>query len=373
MYGREPGGVSRAPGRVNLIGEHTDYNDGLVLPAALDEATWTAAAARDDRRVRVQAANPGESVEFELDAPGAPRQGHWSDYVRGIAAAIEADGYRLRGADLRVSGTVPEGAGLSSSAALTMSVGVALLATAGLTWDGVRLALAGQRAEREYAGTQCGVMDPFVSVHARAGTALLLDCRSLAFRHLPIPGELRLAICDSGVRHQLAGGEYNRRRAECEEGVERLRARWPEIRALRDVTLERWAEGAEALPATIRRRCRHVVGENGRVEAFAVALERGDRTGMGKLMEASHRSLRDDYEVSCEELDLLVELAGMAPGTVGARMTGGGFGGSTVNLVEAGSVEAFREAMSDGYRRGTGRDLRVWVTTAGEGASWSPL
>lgn len=373
VYGRDPAGVSRAPGRVNLIGEHTDYNDGLVLPAALEAATWTAAAVRDDRRLRVHAANPGDSVEFDLDAPGPPRQGHWSDYVRGMAVALETDGFRLRGTDLRVAGTVPEGAGLSSSAALTMSVGLALLEAAGLAWDGVRLALAGQRAEREFAGTQCGVMDPFVSVHARAGTALLLDCRSLTFRHLPIPGDLRLAICDSGVRHQLAGGEYNRRRAECEDGVERWRTRWPEIRALRDLTPERLAEGSDELPETIRRRCRHVVSENARVEAFATALEQGDRARMGTLMEASHRSLRDDYEVSCMELDLLVDLAQSAPGTVGARMTGGGFGGSTVNLVEAGSVDAFQKAMIDGYGKATGRALRVFVTAAGEGASWSPL
>ncbi len=360
--------LTRAPGRVNLIGEHTDYNDGFVLPAAIEFETWTAAARRDDRRLRVMAANRGEHVAFDLDSPPAPPARHWSDYVRGMACELERDGLRLTGADLWFAGDIPEGAGLSSSAALATSVGLALLTLAGHVPDGIRLARAGQRAEHHFAGTHCGIMDQFVSAHAQAGHALLLDCRSLAFRQVPIPPSLRLVICDSGVKHQLAGGEYNTRRAQCEEGVARLRAALPGLRALRDVSLVDLQNHGAALDPVVLRRCRHVVSENARVLEFVAALEGGQLAELGRLMAASHHSLRDDYEVSCHELDALVQFAGTAPGQVGSRMTGGGFGGSTINLVEATQVEAFRAHVAGGYARAVGDGLRVHITSAAPGA-----
>lgn len=381
IFGHPPAWITRAPGRVNLIGEHTDYNEGFVFPAAIGFATWSAIAtprplrAPSDRRLRVHAGNRGETVEIDLNRPGSSLTGHWSDYVRGMAVELEQDGHVLPAADLWFGGDVPDGAGLSSSAALEMSVGLALLtqAQAGRSQPGpidlARLALAGQRAEHRHAGTQCGIMDQFISAHAKAGHALLLDCRSLGFRHLPLPAGLRLVICDSGVKHALAGGEYNTRRAQCEEGVTFLRNYLPGIRALRDVTPDDLAAHAGGLSEVVARRCRHVVTENARVEAFARALEGGDEAALGGLMAASHDSLRDDYEVSCPELDTLVALARAAPGVVGSRMTGGGFGGCTVNLVQADRLSAFLAHLEAGYPRVSGRIPRVFVTEAAAGAS----
>lgn len=372
VFHRPPSLVTRAPGRVNLIGEHTDYNDGFVMPAAIEFATWTAIAPRPDRMLSVHAGNRNEFVAIDLDAPGAPRQRHWSDYVRGMAVELEHDGTALQGADLWFAGNVPDGAGLSSSAALEMSVGLALLRVAGIPVDRARLALAGQRAEHHFAGTQCGIMDQFISAHAQAHHALLLDCRSLEFRLAPLPKTLRLVLCDTGVKHELAGGEYNTRRAQCEEGVAFLRNYLPGIRALRDVTPDQLLEFAGGLSHVVQQRCRHVVQENQRVLRFAEALQSGDAAELGALMEASHASLRDDYEVSCPELDLLVARACGAPGIVGARMTGGGFGGCTVNLVQAHDVDAFQAYMTQSYQRQTGRTLRVVTTDAAAGACEIP-
>jgi galactokinase len=376
VFSSEPALVTRAPGRVNLIGEHTDYNDGFVLPAAIGFATWTAIGPAADsspgRTLRVHAGNRNESIEIRLDLPPEPRQRHWGDYVRGIAFELERDGHSLRPANLWFAGDVPDGAGLSSSAALEMSVGLALLAHSGIVVDPAKLALAGQRAEHHFAGTKCGIMDQFISAHGRAGHGLLLDCRSLAYRHVPLPPSVRIVICDSGVKHELAGGEYNVRRAQCEEGVAHLRGFFAEIRALRDLTPAQFNASNGGLSEVVRRRCRHVVGEIARATEFAEALEAGDLSRFGPLMAASHASLRDDYEVSCEELDLLVDLAVKAPGIVGTRMTGGGFGGCTVNLVEAGRTEDFRAHMMEGYRNATGREARVFVTEPAPGASVVP-
>ncbi len=372
VFLRPPTLVTRAPGRVNLIGEHTDYNDGFVLPAAIGFATWTAAAPRLDRTLHVHAGNRKESVVIPLDNPGAPLQHHWSDYVRGVAVELERDGHRLSGADLWFAGNVPSGAGLSSSAALEMSVGLALLLQSGIPIDRTRLALAGQRAEHHFAGTKCGIMDQFISAHGQAQHALLLDCRTLGFRTLPLPESLRLVICDSGMPHALAGGEYNTRRAQCEEGVAYLRNFLPSIQALRDVTPDQLDTFAGGLSHVVQQRCRHVVSENQRVGAFAQALESSNCDQLGDLMAASHASLRNDYEVSCPELDALVDFASEAPGIVGARMTGGGFGGCTVNLVQAADVDAFQAHVAEAYERRTGRVQRIFVTEAADGASEVP-
>ena len=366
------GGESRlfhAPGRVNLIGEHTDYNEGFVLPMAIDRGTLVAARARDDARLRVHSVNQDETVEVDLAAPGTPRRGAWIDYVEGVARVLMERGLPVGGADLVLESDVPVGAGLSSSAALEISTGLALTALSGTALDPVALALAGQAAEHQWVGTQCGIMDQLVATSGRRGHALLIDCRSLAAH--PVPLDLHgvaVVVVDSGVKHQLAGSEYNTRRRECARGVELLRAVLPGIRSLRDVDAEHLARAEGVLPEPIRRRCRHVVHENGRTLAAAEAFAASDFDAAGRLMAGSHRSLRDDYEVSSPELDTLVDLAGALPGVVGARMTGGGFGGSTVNLVRRESLDAFGPAIDDGYRRAHGTAASLYVVEASAGA-----
>jgi galactokinase len=367
-YGREPR-LFRAPGRVNLIGEHTDYNDGFVLPMAIGRETVVAAALRDDRRVRAFSLNLNEGVEFDLDNPGPPRRGLWLDYLEGVAWALEQDGVRLNGADLMIASDVPLGAGLSSSAALEVSVGLALSSVSGREVDKVTLALCGQRAEHEYVGTQCGIMDQLVAALGRKGHALLIDCRSLYAKPVPLDTtRVSIVICDSQVKHELSSSEYNTRRRECERGVELLREAMPEIRALRDVSLEDFERHKERLPETVRNRCRHVVTENERTVRAAEALASNELEEMGRLMKLSHISLRDDYEVSCAELDLLVEIAGNFQGCLGARMTGGGFGGSTVNLVRRDALSDFQELISKEYPRVTNITPHIYVSEAGYGA-----
>ena len=362
----------RAPGRVNLIGEHTDYNDGFVLPMAIDRETCVAALARDDRRVRVYSLNVDERVEFDLDAPGARERGIWLDYIEGIAQALERRGVRLRGADLAISSDVPVGAGLSSSAALEVSAGLALASVAGVEVDRVTLALAGQEAEHTYVGAKVGIMDQFIAALAQAGHALLIDCRTLETKAIPVDTtETLIAICDSRVEHELSASEYNTRRAECEQGVELLRrAGLTQIRALRDVSEGNLATYGDALPERVGRRCRHVVTENARTLAAADALANGRLAEMGQLMLASHASLSHDYEVSCRELDALVNIAMSVAGgaTLGARMTGGGFGGCTVNLVRRDALAEFSETITREYKNDTGIVPHIYVSEAGDGA-----
>ena len=357
----------RAPGRVNLIGEHTDYNDGFVLPAALEQCAWAAAAARPDRRLRARSTRVGETVEFDLDDPAARRRRDWSDYVHGVALMLQRDGYRLIGADLLIDSDVPVGGGLSSSAALEVSTGYALLACAGSEIDRTRLALCCQRAENEFVGMRCGIMDQFASCYGAADRALLIDCRSLERRLAPIDASVRLVICNSMVRHELAVSEYNRRREQCEEGVAWLSKALPGIRALRDITLDDLARHGGALSDVIFRRCRHVVAENDRVLRAVAALEAGQVEEFGRLMNESHASLRDDYEVSCRELDVLAETARRLDGVLGARMTGGGFGGCTVNLVRAEAAERFVAGVAEGYAAAVGIIPEVLVCRPGDG------
>lgn len=339
LFGQAPR-LFRAPGRVNLIGEHTDYNDGFVMPAPLEFATTVAAAPRTDGLVVLHSRDfPQEEVTFEL-AELRPGTGHhWADYVRGVAYVLRRRFPGLRGAHLLVEGNVPIGAGLSSSASVEVASALALLGVSEIAAPpGPELARLCQSAENEYVGMRCGIMDQFVSCCGQAGHALMLDCRSLEFRQLPLATEARLVIVNSGVKHALAGGEYNQRRASCEAGAAQLG-----VSALRDATLP---AVEELLDPILRRRCRHVVSENQRVLDAAAALERGDLSDFGRLMVESHESLRVDYEVSCNELDLMVNKARQQPGVFGARMTGGGFGGCTVNLVRAEHVDSFRKAMA---------------------------
>jgi galactokinase len=350
----------RSPGRVNLIGEHTDYNDGIVMPAAIEFATYVEVSERADRRLVVHSENYPETIEFDLDDPDPHARGHWSDYVRGVAVMLGLAGHRVGGANLRIRSDVPMGAGLSSSAALEVAAALALLRDEAL--DRTELAKLCQRAENEFVGVRCGIMDQFIACHARAGQALMLDCRSLEYRYAALPLGVKLVIANTMVRHSLASGEYNRRRAECEEGAAYFE------RSLRDVTVDDLAREGRGLSEVVCRRCRHVITENGRVMAASAALERGDLKTFGKLMEQSHRSLRDDYEVSCAELDAMVEIAASEPGVYGSRMTGGGFGGCTISLVEEEYVEAFRETILRRYREAVGRDAAVYVSGAAGGA-----
>jgi galactokinase len=359
----------RAPGRVNLIGEHTDYCDGFVMPAAIDLQTVVAAAPREDRRVRLASANVAGTIEIDLDDLDPRPRKHWSDYVRGVALMLGRAGVRLRGADLRVGTSIPIGGGLGSSAALEVAAGQALLTLAAAPVELRALALACQRAENEVVGNRCGIMDPFIACFGEAGRVVLLDCRSLDHRALPLPDGVRVVVCDTLVRHQLAGSEYNARRADCEESARRLGMGRCDVGALRDLTLEDLERGAARLPPVVLRRCRHVIGENTRVLDATAALDRGDLAGFGLLISASHRSLRDDYEVSCRELDLLVELAAPVQGVYGTRMTGGGFGGCTVTLVRADGVQSLVEAVTAGYREATGRTPQVHVCSLDAGVA----
>jgi galactokinase len=362
----------QAPGRVNLIGEHTDYNDGFVMPAAIQFHTTVAIAARTDERLVISSENYGEQVEFALAEVPATARKHWSDYVVGVATKLKERGVRLRGANLLIGGDVPQGAGLSSSASLEVAVCRAFLEVTGRTMAGPDIALLCQRAENEFVGARCGIMDQFVSVHGLRDHPLLLDCRSLEYSHQPLSESVRLVICNTMVRHSVAGGEYNRRRQECEAGARFFAERRAGVKALRDVSLEEFQKYAVTLPEAIRKRCRHVISENARVVEAAEALRRHDLARFGELMAESHASLRDDFEVSCHELDVMVELAGEMNGVYGARMTGGGFGGCTVNLVKKENVNDFRVRIEAGYERATGQRPEVYVCTASDGVRRMP-
>lgn len=367
LYGEE-GRIFRAPGRINLIGEHTDYNDGFVMPAAIDLSCWVAISPAGSRTVEVHSVNFKEGRVFDLDQPRP--LGDWSDYLQGVALMLERSGYRLPGAKMLVWSDVPIGSGLSSSAALEVAAGLALLDTQPAPCDRSRLALACQRAENEFVGARCGIMDQFISSHGRAGCLLMLDCRSLEPHFIPVPRDVRLVICNTRVRHDIASGEYNLRRSQCEEGVRLLSASLPGLVALRDLSLDDLEQFRDLLPPIIYKRCRHVVTENQRVLAAAAAMEEEqfDLRRLGELMAASHTSLRDDYEVSCRELDLLVEVAGQTAGVYGARMTGGGFGGCTVNVVSADAVAGFAEKITSTFQAQTGVAPEIYVSTASQGA-----
>jgi len=360
--------VYRAPGRVNLIGEHTDYNDGFVMPAALGFYCWAAASLRQDRKLVISSEEFPEVVEAELSLDALHPMHTWSDYSVGVAAQLEEAGFALTGANLLIHGEVPIGAGLSSSASIEVATALALAGESGLSIDRTALARICQQAENDFVGMRCGIMDQFISLHGRANHALMLDCRSLSFELVPIPESVRLVICNTGVKHKLAEGEYNRRREECEEAVRSLERVLPGIRALRDVNLEQLEENRRVLSEVAYKRAHHVVTENVRVLEGMEALRKGDLQRFGQCMEESHWSLRAMFEVSCAELDLMVELANREPGVYGARMTGGGFGGATVNLVDERSAETFAANIAKAYREKTGIACATYICMPADGA-----
>jgi galactokinase len=306
--------------------------------------------------------------DLDLDLIHSGRSGHWSDYVRGVAGVLESSGYRLRGADLAIMSEVPLGAGLSSSAALEVSTALALLSNSEISVDFTTIAKMCQKAEHLYAEMRCGIMDQFISCHGRAGHALMLDCRSLDFELLPIPPHIRLMVCNTMVRHEHASSGYNTRRHECEVGFRTLSEAFPGICALRDVTLDDLGNHSNCLSDVIYKRVRHVVTENDRVKKAATALEICDIDEFGRLMADSHRSLRDDYEVSTLELDLMVELSNGQEGVYGARMTGGGFGGCTINLVDAAHAQEVQQRLEQGYEARTGLRPTILICETSDGA-----
>jgi len=377
-FGRSPAAVSAAPGRVNLIGEHLDYNEGHVLPVAIDRSIMVAFAPRPDRRVRMYSLDFEQESAFDLEDIQRDAEVPWSDYVRGVAWALRGAGHRVSGLDAALQGDVPVGAGLSSSAALEVAALGAFEAASGLRLERRDLALLGQRAENRFVGVACGIMDQMAAALSRAGHALLIDCRSLEHEAVPLPLEasgyggssgVRMVVADSGVRRALLDSQYNLRRQECQRAAELLAAAIADrpITALRDVRPEDLARHGEALPPNLLKRARHVVEEERRVLLSVEALRTGDVEAFGEMLDASHRSLRDDFEVSCPELDLLVELAWAQPGVLGSRLTGAGFGGCTVSLVRAEAVETFREDVVARYRTETGREGRMYVCRVADG------
>jgi galactokinase len=360
--------VYRAPGRVNLIGEHTDYNEGYVMPVALGFYCWVAISPRDDQKLVISSDGFSDTAEVELDSPETHPRKTWSDYPVGVALELKRAGVPLRGANLLIRGEVPMGAGLSSSAAIEVATALALAEQSGDSPDRVQLALLCQKAENEFVGARCGIMDQFISLHGRKNHALLLDCRTLDFELVAIPECVRLVICNTMVKHEHASSGYNQRRAECEEAVQRLAKILPGIRSLREVTLDQLDLHRGTLSEVLYKRALHVITENARVLGATEALRAEDLERFGKRMAESHSSLRDLYEVSCAELDLMVDQANRQEGVYGARMTGGGFGGSTINLVESRFADAFAENMARGYEKETGIVPQIYICAPAEGA-----
>ena len=369
IFGGEPAAVVRAPGRVNLIGEHTDYNDGYVLPVAIDRSVLVAAAPRDDRQVVIYALDFGESVAFSLDDIEYDQVNPWSNYQRGVAYFLEERGIELPGLNAVVGGDVPIGSGLSSSAAVEVSMAYTWQVLAGFNLSRVELALLCQRAENEFVGINCGIMDQFISALGQRDHALLIDCRSLRHQPVPLPPEAAVVVADTMKRRGLVDSEYNTRRQECGEGVRILQRYLPQVQALRDVSTDQFVEYKEQLPEKVRRRCRHIIYENERVLKGVAALQADDLDAFGRLMNESHASLRDDYEVSCLELDIMAEAAWKVDGVYGSRMTGAGFGGCTVSLMAEEALDDFRGQVAATYEEATGTVPQIYVCRAEDGVS----
>lgn len=369
--GRDAEVAARAPARVNLIGEHTDYEEGLVLPCAIDRATWVAGARRSDGRVRVASEGWGEAAEFEAAQPR--RRGDWVDYVQGVFAALRERGVEPPGLDLAIASDVPREAGLSSSAALEVAVALAVSAAAGTVLAPRELALVAHRAETAFVGVECGIMDQFASALGRRGAALRIDCRTREVEAIEVAGELALLVVHSGVRRQLAAGGYGARVRECRAAVAQAREAGvaPGARALRDLAVADLPALERALEPVPFRRARHVITENARVDAFAAALRAGDLAAAGRLLREGMASLQRDFEVSAPELDALCAAADAQPGCHGSRLTGAGFGGCTLHLVEPAAAEAIRAAVAAAFASRFARLPPSWLITPSPGAELS--
>lgn len=373
MFGAAPTQLTRAPGRVNLIGEHTDYNEGFVLPAAIDRAAWIVARPRDDRQLRIHAVHYDASVELNLDQLQPGQVQGWPAYIAGMADYLQQAGHALGGADMVIDGDVPEGAGLSSSAALEVATGATLLGLAGIELDRVGLARAGQQTEHNYIHVNSGIMDQLISAIGKQYHALLIDCRDYNAQPIPLRPDAQLVVCNSKVSRELAGSGYNERRAECDEAVRLLRAALPAIQTLRDVSPEQLQQHADLLPPVVLKRARHVVTENARVLESAAALRGGDLRRFGALMNEAHESYRDDFEASVRPIEVLVAAAQAVPGVYGSRLTGGGWGGCTVSVVDGGAVERFCSTVAGIFEHEIGYAPDIYACVASDGVSVTAL
>lgn len=371
LYGTRPTVWSRAPGRVDLMGSHTDYNAGLVMTMAIERDTWIAARPRNDTCVRVYSLNVGGGCVFELDdiSRAADEASAWSNYLRGMASVLGAAGYSLRGLDAVVHSSVPLGSGLSSSAALEMAAALAFAQIGGFSVDAVEMATLGQRAENEFVGVSCGILDQFSSALGRAGCALLLDCRNLKVKDVRIDDSLAVVICDTGAERRLANTAYDDRRRQCEAGVQIMASVEPRIRALRDVSLADFERLEHLLPPIVARRCRFIVEENARVLEMAEALPRGDQQQLSRLFAASYRGARDGYEIGAPAMEAMIGAMRGARGIVAARQAGAGFGGCMVALVEAALVQRFASDVEMAYVRATSIQPTIYATAAAPGAA----
>ena len=368
IYGTPPEVIARSPGRVNLIGEHTDYNDGYVLPAAIDRVIEFGARRGSDNIIHAYSIDFQDEVEFSVDAIEKDEHHSWSNYLRGVLKFLQDGGYRLTGADVAFGGNVPREAGLSSSAAVEVGAVALAMRLFEIELDPVEAIRLARRAENEFVNVPCGIMDQFACALGKRNHALFLDCRDLSYRYVPLSARVKIVVCYSGVRRALAASEYEIRLNQCRQAVAQIGTTGLAVKSLREVDLTDLEVASPSLSEILMKRARHVVSENNRVLKAVKDLEHADLESFGRLMVASHESLRDDYEVSCKELDILVELALKQPGVLGARMTGAGFGGCTVNLVLADAAEPFAEAVTEGYKKATGLNAEVYVCEASDGA-----
>jgi galactokinase len=360
-FNAKPELIVRAPGRVNLIGEHTDYNDGFVLPMAIDHAVWIALSPRADSQVRIRSLDL--EVDSAFDLHSLTKGEGWLEYIKGVAFELQKAGYELKGFDAVMTGDVPRGAGLSSSAAVELATARAFAAVSGFAWDAAQMAKISQKAENEWVGVNCGIMDQMASAASKEGYALFLDCRTLEVQHAPLPENISVVILDTSTRRGLVDSAYNERRSQCEEA-----ARWFGVKALRDVSVDQF-EKANGLSEIVMRRARHIVTENARVLEAVQVMKAGNVKRLGELFNASHASLRDDFEVTNEALNQIVECAQEQSSCYGARMTGAGFGGCAVALVQEENAQEFTESVSAAYKQRLGLDASVYVCKASEGAS----
>ena len=368
LFGGEPSLWVQAPGRVDLMGSHTDYNQGYVLTMTVDRDTWIAARPRPDRTVAIATINLEERTEFGLDDIRPDPACRWADYVKGVAQALLAEGYALGGFEGVIHSTVPLSSGLSSSAALEAATAVLFREMGGWQIDPVRLALLCQKAENQFVGVNCGILDQYTSIHGQAGCALLLDCRHLTSRSAAIDPGIQVVICDTQFKRQLSGSEYAERRAQCETGAAILSEHYPQVRTLRDVSLEQLDAHADALPDVVLRRARFIIEENQRVLALAGALEAGDRAAIRALTAASFAGARDLYEISVPAMEAMMAAMLDGPGVIGARQAGAGFGGCMVAFIDRDYVDRFVPAVRAAYHRATGIEPHVYAVRASPGA-----
>jgi galactokinase len=361
-FGEQPSLIVRAPGRVNLIGEHTDYNDGFVLPMAIDRAIWIAVRPRTDRFVRIHSLDFEAEAVFSLD--DLKKEQGWAEYLKGVANILQAEGCKLSGWDGVMMGDVPRGSGLSSSAAVEMATARVFASVSNLKWDAAYMARIGQRAENQWVGVNCGIMDQMASAACKEGHALFLDCRSLEIQHVPLPDHVAVVVMDTSTRRGLVDSAYNERRSQCEEA-----ARFFGVKALRDVSLEEFEKRKSGLREVVMRRARHIITDDQRVLDAMQAMQTNDVARLGNILNAGHISLRDDFEITNEALNQIVEAAQEQSSCYGARMTGGGFGGCAIALVDAGKVDAFVDSVDKAYRKKSGLEPQIYICKASAGAS----